>query len=347
MTAEYCIAVDAMGGDFGPRVTVPAAIDALRRHPSLRILLVGRQEQIDPLLSRHVTSELQRLTVLHADSVVAMDEKPALALRRRRDSSMYLALQAVADGRAHACVSAGNTGALMVLGRSILQTLPGIDRPAITSAVPTVNGHCYMLDLGANVDCTASHLLQFAIMGSVMVRAVEELEFPRVGLLNIGAEEIKGNEQVRLASRLLAEQDQLNYIGFVEGDGVFSGKADLVVCDGFVGNIALKSSEGLARLISRKLRRSFNRSLYRRILALLARPVLKELQEQLDPGRRNGASLLGLQGIVVKSHGGANRTCFGYALDQAVSEAQMNVPERICEQLELYLQSREGPAKTF
>ena len=336
-----------MGGDFGPRVTVPAAIDALRRHPSLRILLVGRQEQIVPLISRCESSESDRLTVVHAESVVAMDEKPALALRRRKDSSMYLALKAVAEGRAHACVSAGNTGALMVLGRGILHTLPGIDRPAITSAVPTLSGHCYMLDLGANVDCTAGHLLQFAIMGSVMVRAVEGLQCPRVGLLNIGAEEIKGNEQVRLASRLLAEQQALNYIGFVEGDGVFAGKADVVVCDGFAGNIALKSSEGLARLISRKLQRSFSRNLYRRLLALLARPVLRELQVQLDPGRRNGASLLGLQGIVIKSHGGADRNCFSYALDQAVSEAQMNVPERISEQLELHLQGRDGCAKTF
>jgi len=329
------------------KYTVPAAIDALRRHPSLRILLVGRQEQIDPIISRYGQIETDRLTLIHAESVVAMDEKPALALRRRRDSSMYLALQAVADGQANACVSAGNTGALMVLGRGILQTLPGIDRPAITSAVPTVNGHCYMLDLGANVDCTASHLLQFSIMGSVMVRAVEGIVRPRVGLLNIGAEEIKGNEQVRLASRLLAEQDDLNYVGFVEGDGVFQGQADLVVCDGFAGNIALKSSEGLARLISHKLHRSFDLNLYRRLLALLARPVLRELQEQLDPGRRNGASLLGLQGIVVKSHGGADRGCFGHALDQAVSEAQMNVPERISEQLERYLQTRDGSAGAF
>jgi glycerol-3-phosphate acyltransferase PlsX len=336
-----------MGGDFGPRVTVPAAIDALRRHPSLQILLVGRQEQIAPLVARYARSERQRLAITHAEAVVAMDEKPALALRRRKDSSMYLALQAVADGRADACVSAGNTGALMVLGRSILHTLPGIDRPAITSAVPTLHGHCHVLDLGANVDCTANHLLQFAIMGSVMIEAVEGIARPRVGLLNIGAEEIKGNEQVRLASRLLAEQRQLNYVGFIEGDGVFSGRADLVVCDGFVGNIALKSSEGLARLISRKLRRSFSRNLYRRLLALLARPVLRELQAQLDPGRRNGASLLGLQGIVIKSHGGANRTCFGYALDQAVSEAQMKVPERISEQLECYLQTRDDGADTF
>ena len=331
-----------MGGDFGPRITVPAAIDALKRHPSLRILLFGRLEQLEPVISRYGQIETDRLTPIHAESVVAMDEKPALALRRRRDSSMYLALRAVADGRAHACVSAGNTGALMVLGRGILQTLPGIDRPAITSAVPTVNGHCHMLDLGANVDCTASHLLQFAIMGSVMVRAVEGIASPRVGLLNIGAEEIKGNEQVRLASRLLAQQKGLNYIGFVEGDGVFQGQADLVVCDGFAGNVALKSSEGLARLISHKLQRSFELNLYRRLLALLAKPVLRELQQQLDPGRRNGASLLGLQGIVVKSHGGASRSCFGHALDQAIAEAQMNVPERISEQLESYLQSRDS-----
>ncbi len=327
-----------MGGDFGPRVTIPAALDALKRHPFLKILLVGQQQQLQLILKRHNQLDHPRLELLHSESVVAMDERPALALRRRKDSSMYLALQSVADGRCQACVSAGNTGALMVMGRGILQMLPGIDRPAITSAVPTLHGHSYMLDLGANVDCSAEHLLQFAIMGSVMLKAVEQIALPRVGLLNIGAEEIKGNEQVKLASRLLSEQSDLNYIGFVEGDAVFAGKADLVVCDGFVGNIALKSSEGLARLISRKVRTSFTRNLYRRLLALLALPVIKELQQQLDPGRRNGASLLGLQGIVVKSHGSANRDCFSHAIDQAVSEVEMNVPERISEQLERYLQ---------
>ncbi len=332
-----------MGGDFGPRVTVPAALDALKRHPSLNILLVGHQQQISPVLERLDQLNHPRLELLHAESVVAMDDRPAFALRRRRDSSMYLALQSVAEGRAQACVSAGNTGALMVMGRAILQMLPGIDRPAITSAVPTLKGHSHMLDLGANVDCSAEHLLQFAIMGSVMLKAVEQIESPTVALLNIGAEEIKGNEQVKLASRLLAEQPDLNYIGFVEGDGVFSGKANLVVCDGFVGNIALKSSEGLAHLISRKVHKSFTRNLYRRLLALLARPVLKELQHQLDPGKRNGASLLGLQGIVVKSHGGANRHCFSHAIDQAVSEVEMNIPERISDQLERYLHNSTEP----
>ncbi|MBV0931838.1 phosphate acyltransferase PlsX [Marinobacterium sp. A346] len=331
-----------MGGDFGPRVTVPAALDALKRHPSLSILLVGDSHIISPLIVRCDHGILERIELVHADSVVAMDERPTFALRRRQDSSMYIALQSVAEGRARACVSAGNTGALMVLGRGILQMLPGIDRPAITSAIPTVTGHSHMLDLGANVDCSAEHLLQFAIMGSVMVRAVERINSPRVALLNIGAEEIKGNEQVKLASRLLKEQPELNYIGFIEGDGVFSGEADLVVCDGFVGNIALKSCEGLSRLVSSKLKQSFTRSLYRRALALLARPVLKELQQQLDPGRRNGASLLGLQGIVVKSHGSAGSHCFGHAIDQAVSEAEMNIPARISERLERYLHDPSG-----
>ncbi len=332
-----------MGGDFGPRITVPAALDALKRHPALNILLIGHQQQITPILERLGQLDHPRLELLHAESVVAMDERPTFALRRRKDSSMYLALQSVAEGRTQACVSAGNTGALMVMGRGILQMLPGIDRPAITSAVPTLRGHSHMLDLGANVDCSAEHLLQFAIMGSVMLKAVEQIESPTVALLNIGAEEIKGNEQVKLASRLLAEQPDLNYIGFVEGDGVFSGKADLVVCDGFVGNIALKSSEGLARLIGRKVRKSFTRNLYRRLLAVLARPIIKELQLQLDPGRQNGASLLGLQGIVIKSHGGANRHCFSHAIDQAVSEVEMNIPERISEQLERYLLNSAEP----
>ena len=337
MTAQYCIAVDAMGGDFGPRVTVPAALDALKRHPSMNILLVGHQQQIESILSRQARYDRSRLEILHAESVVTMDDRPAFALRRRKDSSMYLALQSVADRRAQACVSAGNTGALMVMGRGILHMLPSIDRPAITSAIPTLRGHSYMLDLGANVDCSAEHLLQFAIMGSVMLKAVEQIDAPTVALLNIGAEEIKGNEQVKLASRLLTEQSDLNYIGFVEGDGVFSGKADLIVCDGFAGNIALKSSEGLARLISRKVYKSFTRNLYRRFVALLARPMIKELQQQLDPGKRNGASLLGLQGIVVKSHGSANRHCFAHAIDQAVSEVEMNIPTLISEQLERYL----------
>nr|WP_322786123.1 phosphate acyltransferase PlsX [Marinobacterium jannaschii] len=326
----YTIAVDAMGGDFGPRVIVPACIRALKRHPLLSLQLVGCEEDIKPHLRRLKSEIRNRIAIIHTDSVIEMDTKPSVALRQGKGSSMYLALQQVESGQARACISAGNTGALMVLGRYILRTVKGIDRPAIITAVPTMNGHAYMLDLGANVDCSAEHLLQFAVMGSVMAQAVDGQASPTIGLLNIGQEEIKGNEQVKLASRLIAEHGALNYIGFVEGDDLFAGAADVVVCDGFVGNIALKSSEGLARLIRSKVRNSFRRGIYRRILGLLARPVLSELQRQLDPSRHNGASLLGLQGIVVKSHGGANRKSFGYAIDQAVAEIEMDVPREIC-----------------
>lgn len=323
-----------MGGDFGPRVTIPATLDALKRYSNLSAKLVGHSEAITPLL-KHLNADIAcRLEVIHAPDTISMSEKPSRTLRSGQESSMYKALNLVSENKAQACVSAGNTGALMVLGRYILRTLPGIDRPAIISSIPTVSGHCYMLDLGANVDCSAEHLLQFAIMGSVMVAAVEEKEQPTVGLLNIGQEEVKGNEQVKLASRLIEEKGELNYIGYVEGDDLYKGKADVVVCDGFVGNIALKSSEGLARLISQKFQASFKQGFYRRILAFMASPILNELKTQMDPSRRNGASLLGLQGIVIKSHGSANKTCFGYALDQAVAEIAQNVPSKICQEIE-------------
>jgi len=334
LSDRYTIAVDVMGGDFGPRVTVPACVEALKRHSRLIIKLVGNREIIAPLIQTADPSLSSRLQIVHADDTVAMSDKPSQVLRNGQETSMYKALQLVSENLAQACVSAGNTGALMVLGRFILRTLPGIDRPAIISPVPTEKGHCYVLDLGANVDCSAEHLLQFAIMGSVMTTAVEGIGSPAVGLLNIGQEEIKGNEQVKLASRLIEERGGLNYIGFVEGNDLYSGIADVIVCDGFVGNIALKSSEGLARMISQKLQTSFRQGLYRRLLALLARPILGELKAQMDPSRRNGASLLGLQGIVIKSHGAANQTCFGFALDQAVAEIEQDVPRRISAEIE-------------
>lgn len=318
-----------MGGDFGPRVTVPSSIQALTRYPHLTIHLTGHQDEISPYIRKLNSDIANRLEIDHTDQVIGMGEKPSMALRHGKGSSMHLAVKQVADGQADACVSAGNTGALMVLGRSVLKTLPGIDRPAIISAVPTRHGHSYMLDLGANVDCAAEHLLQFAIMGSVMTQAVEKIAEPRVGLLNVGQEETKGNEQVKLASRLISEHGKLNYIGYIEGDDIFNGRADVVVCDGFVGNIALKGSEGLANLIRYKVQSSFKKGLYRRFLGLLVTPVLAELNRQMDPSRRNGASLLGLQGIVVKSHGGANKKCFAYALDQAVAEIKMDLPTRI------------------
>lgn len=334
MSDYYTIAVDVMGGDFGPRVTVPATLNALKRYPHLSAKLVGHQEAITPFLKKLTADIACRVEIIHAPDTIAMGAKPSQTLRNGQQSSMYKALELVSEHKAEACVSAGNTGALMVLGRYILRTLPGIDRPAIISSVPTVSGHCYMLDLGANVDCSAEHLLQFAIMGSVMTQAVDEIASPRVGLLNIGQEQVKGNEQVKLASRLIEEQGGLNYIGYIEGDDLYSGKADVVVCDGFVGNIALKSSEGLARLISKKFQSSFQKGIYRRILALLASPVLNELKKQMDPSRRNGASLLGLQGIVIKSHGSANKKCFGFALEQAVAEIEQNVPRQICREIE-------------
>jgi glycerol-3-phosphate acyltransferase PlsX len=323
-----------MGGDFGPRVTIPATLNALKQYPLLSAKLVGHTEAIAPYLTRLSSDIACRLEVVHAPDTISMSEKPSRTLRNGQDSSMYKALKLVSEGDAQACVSAGNTGALMILGRYILRMLPGIDRPAIISSIPTSLGHCYILDLGANVDCSAEHLLQFAIMGSVMVEAVDGIDKPTVGLLNIGQEEVKGNEQVKLASRLIEEKGGLNYIGYVEGDELYKGKADIVVCDGFVGNIALKSSEGLARLIGQKFQDSFKRGLYRRFLAFLASPVLDELKKQIDPSRRNGASLLGLQGIVIKSHGGANEKCFGFALDQAVAEIAQNVPNKICHEIE-------------
>jgi len=331
-----------MGGDFGPRVTLPACTSVLKKHPALEILLVGEADLLNKQLGRMRLSDdiKARLIIVASGDSVQMDDKPSAAIRHRQDSSMAVAVKMVAEGSAAACVSAGNTGALMAFGRQHLKMQPGIDRPAIIASVPTMQGHCYMLDLGANVDCSEEHLLQFAIMGSVMFEALEGVS-ARIGLLNIGEEVIKGNEQVRLAHELIRQQKGLNYIGFIEGNDVFAGKADVIVCDGFVGNIALKSSEGLAKLISRKVRRSFTRNLYRRLLAFLAYPVLRELQEQMDPSRRNGATLLGLQGIVMKSHGGANKNCFAYALEQAIIEVEQNVPSKISERLASYLTPKD------
>lgn len=337
MSDYYTIAVDVMGGDFGPRVTIPATLDALGRHPHLSVKLIGHTEAIQPFLIGLDSDLACRIDIVHAPDTISMSAKPSQTLRTGQNSSMYKAIQLVDDGAAQACVSAGNTGALMVLGRYILRMLPGVDRPAIISSVPTAKGHCYLLDLGANVDCSAEHLLQFAIMGSVMTAAVDGIESPRVGLLNIGQEQVKGNEQVKLASRLIQEHASLNYVGYIEGDDLYAGHADVVVCDGFVGNIALKSSEGLARLINQKVQASFKRGFYRKFLALLAKPVLADLKKQMDPSRRNGASLLGLQGIVIKSHGSANRQCYGFAIEQAVKEIEQNIPRKISSEIEARL----------
>jgi glycerol-3-phosphate acyltransferase PlsX len=328
-----------MGGDHGPEVVIPAAISALKKHPEVTFILVGDKDTVEYHLQQNGMSDEPRLRVHHASQQVAMDELPSQALRGKKDSSMRVAINLVKDGVAAASVSAGNTGALMATARFVLKTLPGIERPAIISAIPTMKGHCYVLDLGANVDSSAAHLVQFAVMGSVLSELVDGIEQPRVGLLNIGSEEIKGNERVKEASRLL-EQTELNYIGFIEGDGLYHGEADVVVCDGFVGNVALKTSEGVVHMIRHYLRQSFSRNWLTKLAGLIASPVLNHFRNELDPRAYNGANLIGLQGIVIKSHGGADEFAFANAIDIAIIEAKQDVPNNISKHLEVLLEGQ-------
>jgi glycerol-3-phosphate acyltransferase PlsX len=332
------VSVDAMGGDYGPPVVVRSALAALAARPDLALVLVGDEVQIGRELDQldAAGSVRVRLRVRHASQRVEMDEPPAAALRTKKDSSMRVAIDMVKEGEAEACVSAGNTGALMATARFVLKTLPGIDRPAIITALPAISGHTHMLDLGANVDSSPEQLLQFAVMGSVLVSALDNNPAPRIGLLNIGEEPIKGNERVKETAQLLAQSD-LNYVGFVEGDDIYKGSVDVIVCDGFVGNVALKSSEGVARMISHFLRQEFTRSWLTRIAGLMALPVLRSLRKRIDPRRYNGASLLGLRGTVVKSHGGADALAFTEAILVAAREVEKNVPKRISEHLDARL----------
>jgi len=328
MAKRITIAIDAMGGDIGPSATVAAAVNCLRERADVHLILVGQDDVLRTQLAQSGVADEPRLSIRHAPQTVAMDELPSQALRLKKNSSMRIAINLVKQNEADACVSAGNTGALMATARFVLKTLPGIDRPAICTTLPSTRGHVHMLDLGANVDSKAEHLLQFAVMGSVLATAVDNLERPKVGLLNIGEEEIKGNEQVKQAAALLSESP-LNYGGFVEGDGVFLDDYDVVVCDGFVGNIALKTCEGVAKLIRHFMRQEFKRNLLTRSAALVAMPVLRALGRRIDPRRYNGASLLGLQGIVIKSHGGADAVAFANAIQIAVLEVEKAVPQRI------------------
>lgn len=325
-----------MGGDFGPHCIVPASIACLAEYPSLYLVLVGQSELIESLIARHSGVDRARLRVEHADEVIGMDDQPAQALRGKPDSSMRISLELVRDGVAQACVSAGNTGALMALSRHVLKTLPGIDRPAMVTAIPTQAGFCHLLDLGANVDCSAEHLYQFAVMGSVTAEALGTVS-PRVALLNVGTEEVKGNQQVKLAASLLQQAQGLNYIGFVEGDGLYRGEADVVVCDGFVGNVLLKSSEGLAAMIAGRIEVLFKSSLVAKMVGTLALPLLRRLQGELAPAKHNGASFVGLQGIVVKSHGAAGPEGFKSAIRRALQEIDENLPERLQGRLEEHL----------
>ncbi len=322
------LAVDAMGGDFGPCVTVPAALSILRENPRLIVILVGQEALIQPYLKDLNPQLASRVNIVHTDEMVTMDDKVAVALRNKRNSSMRLAINLVHEKKAQACVSAGNTGALMAISRFVLKTHANIDRPAIMSALPTQKGHCHMLDLGANVESEAHHLVQFAHMGSIVAQALEGVERPRVALLNIGEEEIKGNDLIKEAHQLL-KASSLNYIGYVEGDGIFKGEADVVVCDGFVGNIALKTTEGVAKMMASFIKEEIQRNWLTKITGVIAYPIWKGLKKRMDPGSYNGASLVGLTGIVVKSHGSADIASFAQAIRVAMKETEQDVPSLI------------------
>jgi len=331
---DITVAIDCMGGDHGPHVTVPAAVRFQRRYPDAHIILVGLHELIEPEL-RSAHAELSpRLRIHHASEIVTMDEPPALALRGKKDSSIRVAVNLVKCGEAQACVSAGNTGALMAISRFVLKTLPGIERPAIASILPTLQGRTCMLDLGANVECSPQQLLQFGIMGSTLMASVEHIAKPSVGLLNIGEEDIKGSEVVKQAAELLRNSG-LNFYGNIEGDDIYKGTTDVVVCDGFVGNVAIKTSEGLVQMLATFLRREFKRNIFTSLTGLITLPVINAFKRRVDHRRYNGASLLGLRGIVVKSHGSADSFAFEFAIERAAEEVRNGVLRHISERLAL------------
>lgn len=322
-----------MGGDFGPRITVPATLNILREHPFLQVVLLGDESEIQLHLTDASDIPSHQYRIQHCSESVSMDEKLSSAIRNKRDSSLWQALKLVADGDANACVSAGNTGALMAMSLLQLRTLPGISRPAICTKVPTIKGYTHLLDLGANVVCSAEQLHQFAVMASQAVAVTTENDRPSIGLLNIGVEEIKGRQEIIDAAELLKADPEIHFIGFVEGDDIFAGVADIVVCDGFSGNVALKASEGVATMLQSFLNQALTQNLWTKIAALLARPALKSLKQRVDPAQYNGASLLGLKGVVVKSHGGASTLGFSRAVIVAINEAQRDLPTLIEEQL--------------
>ena len=327
------ISVDAMGGDFGPKITVPASLNFLKSHPDASITLVGNESIIKKFLKKPIES-FDRLSIIHTTQFVTMDESPQSALKNKKSSSMRLAINLVKEGVADAIVSAGNTGALMATGRFVLRMLPGIDRPAIASFLPNQKGTSCMLDLGANADCTSHHLTQFAIMGSILSSVILKKKKPSVGLLNIGSESIKGNEVTKETYELL-KKSHLNFYGNVEGNDIFKGTTDVVVCDGFVGNISLKTTEGLAKMFADFLGQEFKKNIGTKFLALFALPVLKAFKKRLDPRRYNGAAFLGINGIVVKSHGSADAFSFEHALMTAYEEANSKMIAKISKQLKI------------
>ncbi|WP_337842120.1 phosphate acyltransferase PlsX [Rheinheimera sp.] len=329
------IALDMMGGDHGPLSTIPAALAAISEFPHLDLTLVGDADVLQQQLAEHGISEHPQLCIQHASQQVLMTDKPSVALRSKRQSSMRMALDLVEQGKVGACVSAGNTGALMAMAHFVLKMLNGVERPALIGSLPsTTDKPVYMLDLGATVNCDSDTLFQFAVMGAVMVEEVEGIHRPKVALLNMGEEEIKGSDQIKRTSLLLSECSDINYIGYIEGNDIFSGKADVIVCDGFVGNVALKTCEGVAKLILRRLETALKNSMSAQLFGWLIKPFLKSMALGVNPDQYNGASLIGLRGIVVKSHGNATKEAFLSAIRQAVREVERQVPVKIKDRLE-------------
>ena len=328
------VSIDASGGDFGFPVTVKAGINALGIYKDLHLHFVGDEKSIKKELNKLSIYKtfLDRISITHASEVINMDDSPSTALRHKKDSSMRVAINLIKDGSVDACVSAGNTGALMAIARFGLKTIEGVDRPAIMGSVPTVNGHIHVLDLGANVDSKPETLLQFAIMGSIVVQNTENISNPTIGLLNVGVEEMKGHGKIQDTAELLKDSS-LNYSGFVEGDDIFKGVVDVVVCDGFEGNIALKASEGVANMFSHLIKESFNKNLLTKLVAIFAKPVMNNFKSKVDPGQYNGASLLGLKGVVVKSHGNADVDSYFQAIKEAYLEAHAKITDKISLQL--------------
>jgi len=337
---QKIIALDAMGGDHGPSVTVAAAKLALDEIPGLELVLVGDERRLAAEIEKHNLNENSRIQIYHASQVVDMDDLPVIALKKKKDSSMRVAINLVKEGGVQACVSAGNTGALMATSKFVLKTIQGISRPAICTTLPGINGHTHMLDLGANLECSPENLAEFALMGSVLAQSVEGIENPSIGLLNIGSESVKGSESIKRASQLIGES-RLNYYGFVEGDDIYKGTVNVIVTDGFVGNVSLKTAEGLAALVSHVLQSEFKRNWLTKLAALCALPVLSSVRRKLDPRRYNGASLLGLNGIVVKSHGSADTSSYLNAIKIAALEIDNSVPQRISSAIESYFSQVE------
>ncbi|WP_353958582.1 phosphate acyltransferase PlsX [Thalassotalea ponticola] len=330
------VALDVMGGDNGPLITIPAVKMALDSMPSLKLILCGDQTAIQAHLKHHRILSHTRIRIVHTSEQIEMNEKPSVALRSKKDSSMRKAIDLVQQGEADACVSAGNTGALLAIAHYVLKKLPGIERPALVSHLPITNSsrHAVMLDLGANVFVDSTTLFQFAVMGAVIAEQVDQIEQPKVALLNIGEEDIKGSDHIRQAATLLEQADNINYVGFIEGNDIFSGKADVIVCDGFVGNVALKTCEGVAKLVMAKVVKIINEHKFTRFLGFLLNPTLKNIVKRLNPDQYNGASLIGLRGIVIKSHGNATSSAFYNAIKEAVREVERQVPQKINDKLE-------------